>query len=102
MPRSARNDTRAVSESLYSARILIRLQIGVNDPQGLTVLGSLRDIGHDEVRGVRVGKIIELTLPADDEAQARELVDRMCRDLLVNPVIESYEVELRSGEQAGV
>ena len=41
-------------------------------------------------------------LPADDEAQARELVDRMCRDLLVNPVIESYEVELRAGEQAGV
>ena len=53
-----------MSESFYSARVLIRLQSDVNDPQGLTVLGSLRDIGHEEVRGVRVGKIIELTLIA--------------------------------------
>jgi phosphoribosylformylglycinamidine synthase PurS subunit len=91
-----------VSASLYSARVLIRLQSGVNDPQGLTVLGSLRDIGHDEVRGVRVGKVIDLQLQAADEEQARELINQMCRDLLVNPVIESYEVELHAGEQAGV
>jgi phosphoribosylformylglycinamidine synthase len=91
-----------VSESFYSARVLIRLQSDVNDPQGLTVLGSLRDIGHEQVRGVRVGKIIDVTLQASDEAQALELIDRMCRDLLVNPVIESYEVELRTGAQSGV
>ena len=82
-----------MSEQTFTARVAVRLKPVVNDPQGLTVLASLRDLGYARVEDVRVGKIIDLTLSAPGEAAAREQIDAMCRDLLVNPVIESYEIE---------
>ena len=82
-----------MSEQTFTARVAVRLKPVVNDPQGLTVLGSLRDLGYAEIEDVRVGKIIDLTLSAPDEAAARARIDTMCRDLLVNPVIETYEIE---------
>ena len=82
-----------MSEQTFTARVAVRLKPVVNDPQGLTVLGSLRDLGYAEIEDVRVGKIIDLTLSAPDEAAARAQIDTMCRDLLVNPVIETYEIE---------
>ena len=78
----------------YAARVTVRLTPGVNDPQGNTVRDGLRSLGHADVRDVRVGKVVELVLEAGSEDEARERVEAMCRDLLANPVIESYAVEL--------
>ena len=78
----------------YQALITVRLTSGVNDPQGNAVAERLEAMGHADVRGVRVGRVVELTLDAPDEAAARARVDELCRDLLANPVIETWELDI--------
>jgi phosphoribosylformylglycinamidine synthase len=75
------------------ATVLVRPKPGILDPQGDAVLGSLRHLGFD-VEGVRVGKVVDLELPADDPAAARAAVERMCEQLLANPLIESFDIEV--------
>jgi phosphoribosylformylglycinamidine synthase PurS subunit len=83
-----------MSPNRYRARVDVRLDANVNDPQGNAVREGLHSLGHEDVSGVRIGKIVELTLEAPDEAAARERVDRMCHELLANPIIESFEIEV--------
>ena len=78
---------------LYRARVTVQLNASVNDPQGLTVRGSLHDLGFADVREVRIGKLINIELLADSESEAGERAEAMCRQLLVNPVIESFAIE---------
>lgn len=76
------------------ARIKITLKNGVLDPQGKAIETALGAMGIAGVAGVRQGKFIEVDLAETDEARARETVERMCRDLLANTVIENYAYEL--------
>ena len=75
------------------ATVLVRPKPGILDPQGQAVETSLRHLGFD-VAGARVGKLVELEIGTDDEAEARAQLERMCEQLLANPLIESYEIEL--------
>ena len=75
------------------ATVLIRPKQGILDPQGQAVEASLQHLGFTAA-AVRVGKLIELDVAAPDAAAAREQVERMCEQLLANPLIESYEIEL--------
>lgn len=77
---------------MFSARVDIVLKPGIADPQGLTIERALPALGYDGVKNVRVGKLIELELEADDLEHARTSLSEMCERLLANPVIESYEV----------
>ena len=77
----------------YVARVLVRPKTEVRDPQGEAVLTALRSLGHD-VAEVRTGKEIVVTFEARDETAAREAAERMGDQLLANPVIESYAVEV--------
>ena len=63
-------------------------------PAGTAVESGLKQLGYTDVEDVRIGKYIELTLSAADEAKAREQLDQMCDQLLANPVIENYRFEL--------
>jgi phosphoribosylformylglycinamidine synthase subunit PurS len=76
------------------ATVLVRPKAGILDAQGDAVGRALEHLGF-AVSGARVGKIVDLEVTADDEAGAREQVERMCEQLLANPLIESYEIELR-------
>jgi phosphoribosylformylglycinamidine synthase PurS subunit len=76
------------------ATVLVRPKEGILDPQGQAVGNSLRQLGF-AVADARVGRLVELELEVDDSDQARELVGRMCEQLLANPLVESYEIELR-------
>jgi phosphoribosylformylglycinamidine synthase len=67
---------------------------GILDPQGRAVERSLPHLGIEGVSAVRVGRRVELTVEAADEAAARAVVDRLAGDLLSNPLIEAYEVEV--------
>ena len=67
---------------------------GILDPQGRAVEGSLGHLGIEGVSEVRVGRRVELTVEAADEGAARAVVERLASDLLSNPLIEAYEVEL--------
>ena len=66
---------------------------GILDPQGRAVEGSLGHLGIEGVAGVRVGRRVELTVEADDEATARMTVERLASELFSNPLIESYAIE---------
>jgi phosphoribosylformylglycinamidine synthase len=76
----------------YTFEVLVRLKPGLLDPQGKAVEGSLPAMGWSNVSGVRVGKHVELTVEAADEASARAQVVEMASRLLSNPVIEEYQV----------
>lgn len=76
------------------AKIHVSLKASVFDPQGETVNKSLRSMGFDEVEGVRVGKLIEVTLKTNDKTIAEVRVRDMCEKLLTNAVIEKYSFEL--------
>lgn len=78
------------------ARITITLKTGVLDPQGRAIQTALGAMGIDGVNDVRQGKFIEVDIAGTDAAQAKALVERMCKDLLANLVIENYSYELVS------
>ena len=76
------------------ATVLVRPKQGILDPQGEAVTSSLQHLGFG-VTDVRVGRLIDVELPEETAAdQARAEVERMCEQLLANPLIESYEIEL--------
>jgi phosphoribosylformylglycinamidine synthase subunit PurS len=66
---------------------------GILDPQGRAVERSLPHLGVEGVADVRVGRRVELTVEAADEASARAVVERLAGELLSNPLIERFEVE---------
>ena len=68
---------------------------GILDPQGRAVESSLGHLGIDGVSAVRVGRRVELTVAAADETAARATVERLAGELLSNPLIESFDIELR-------
>ena len=74
--------------------MLVRPKAGILDPQGQAVETSLRHLGF-AVDDARVGRLVDLDVDASDAADARAQLERMCEQLLANPLIESYEIELR-------
>ncbi len=76
------------------ATVLVRPKPGILDPQGEAVNNSLRQLGF-AVEEARVGRVIDLELRNGDREQARAELERMCEQLLANPLIESYEIEVR-------
>ncbi len=79
---------------MYLARIYVTLKPAVNDPQGLTVLNSLKQLGFASVGDVRVGKYLEVQVEESDRSQAETLIADMCNKLLSNPVIEQFSFDL--------
>lgn len=76
------------------ARITVTLKSGVLDPQGKAIEHALGSLGFAGINDVRQGKYIEVKLAETDETRAREQVERMCKDLLANTVIENYSYEI--------
>jgi phosphoribosylformylglycinamidine synthase subunit PurS len=77
------------------ATVLVRPKEGILDPQGQAVEESLRHLGFS-VGSARVGRVVDLELAADDPAETRAEVERMCEQLLANALIESYEIEIEA------
>jgi phosphoribosylformylglycinamidine synthase subunit PurS len=75
------------------ATVLVRPKQGILDPQGQAVEDSLRHLGF-AVGEARIGRVVDLEVDAVDAVQARAEVERMCEELLANPLIESYEIEI--------
>ena len=75
------------------ATVLVRPKPGILDPQGNAVGSSLRQLGFN-VEQARVGRVVDLELDAASRDEARSQVERMCAELLANPLIESFEIEL--------
>jgi phosphoribosylformylglycinamidine synthase len=75
------------------ATVLVRPKPGILDPQGEAVESSLRQLGF-VVEQARVGRVVDLELGAGNPEQAKADLERMCEQLLANPLIESYEITL--------
>jgi len=75
------------------ATVLVRPKPGILDPQGEAVEISLRQLGF-AVEDARVGRVVDLELEEGDPDQARAELERMCEQLLANPLIESYEISV--------
>ena len=75
------------------ATVLVRPKQGILDPQGQAVESSLRQLGFS-VGEARVGRVVDIEVESTDPVAARADVERMCEQLLANPLIESYEIEL--------
>ncbi len=76
------------------ARVEVRLKHGVADPEGDNTLKALNLLGFEQVAAVRSIRAFELDLRTEDEAQAREDLEAMCKRLLANPVVHDYSFEL--------
>ncbi|HKY11871.1 MAG TPA: phosphoribosylformylglycinamidine synthase subunit PurS [Gaiellaceae bacterium] len=77
------------------ATVLVRPKPGILDPQGEAVESSLRQLGFS-VADARIGRVVDLEVDASDAAAARTEIEQMCEQLLANPLIESYEIEIQA------
>jgi phosphoribosylformylglycinamidine synthase len=74
-------------------KILIRLKNQILEPQGKVIEQSLKSLGFEEFTNIRQGKLIEVDLPDTlNEKERLEKIDAACKKLLVNEIIEEYEV----------
>jgi phosphoribosylformylglycinamidine synthase subunit PurS len=80
-------------------RVLVRLKPGILDVQGAAVQRALAGLGFGDVRGLRVGKLVEVDVDAATAAQARDRVDEMCKRLLANTILEDYTIEAEAGDR---
>jgi phosphoribosylformylglycinamidine synthase subunit PurS len=79
---------------MYHARIYVTLKKSILDPKGKAAFGALKNIGFTGISDVRIGKVVDLVVEAADEAEARDTARQACEKLLVNEVMEEYEIEL--------
>ena len=77
------------------AKVFVTPKAAVLDPQGAAVRDAMRHLGMAEVESVRIGKYLELEI-GDGGKQVEERLHQLCRDLLSNPVIEDYRLEVAS------
>jgi phosphoribosylformylglycinamidine synthase PurS subunit len=79
------------------ARVYVNLKPGVLDPQGKAIHHSVELLGFSGIADIRQGKYFELALDSSlSEGEARESVARMAREVLSNPIIEDYRVEIEA------
>ena len=79
---------------MFLAKVYIQLKPSVNDPEGLTIRGGLRQLGFESVADVRSGKYMQIRLDESDADVAESRVAEMCEQLLANPIIEDFSFDL--------
>lgn len=77
-----------------TAQIFVTLKKTVLDPQGQTIQRALNSMGHPEIASVRQGKYFEIELTGVDRATAEAVMAKVAEDVLSNPVIEEFRVEI--------
>ncbi|MEM6400946.1 MAG: phosphoribosylformylglycinamidine synthase subunit PurS [Cyanobacteria bacterium P01_D01_bin.116] len=82
----------------YQAKIFVTLRPSVLDPAGVAVQSGLKQMEYNNVEQVRIGKYIELMITSDSEDSARQDLDKICDQMLANPVIENYRFDLTEVE----
>ena len=79
---------------MYQVQIEITLKPTVMDAQGTTIEKALHKMGHENTSNVRIGKFITMEIDAACSGCARSAAEQMCAELLANPIIEQYEVQV--------
>lgn len=79
---------------MYKAEINVTLKKSVLDPQGQTVLHALSSLGYQDAKDLRIGKYFQLIVDEKDRAKAESRIREMCDKVLINPVIEEYNLKI--------
>ena len=79
---------------MFEVKIYITFKEGVVDPQGIIIKGALESLGYRSIYDVRMGKYIQMKLDTQDKEKAESDLEKMCTELLANPVIEDYRYEI--------
>jgi len=79
---------------IFRAEVIITPREGVLDTQGKAVEKTLINLGYTAICKVRVGRIVTMELDAQDASAAKDMLRAMCRDLLVNDLIETFKISL--------
>jgi len=80
---------------MYKAEITVTLRPSILDPQGKAAHHALGELGFQGIGQVRIGKLIELQIEADDATQAERIATETADKLLANPVMEDYRIVIR-------
>jgi phosphoribosylformylglycinamidine synthase len=80
---------------MYEAKIKIGLKKGVSDPEGANTLKALHLLGFKTVKEVKTIRTIDLIIDGKNKDEVKKQVEQMCQRLLTNPVIHTYEIEIR-------
>jgi phosphoribosylformylglycinamidine synthase subunit PurS len=84
-------------EVLVKAKVYVTLKSGVLDPQGKAIKHSVELLGYDGIADIRQGKYFEVALDRSlDPTKAQAVAERLANDVLSNPVIEDYRVEIEA------
>lgn len=79
------------------AVVTVTLKPSILDPQGEAVYQAIRGMGLKEVKSVRIGKHIELEIEGGQEKAIRAQLEKISGELLSNPVMENFHLDLRAG-----
>lgn len=79
---------------MYKAIVNITLRKSILDPQGKAAHNALKNLGLNEINQVRIGKLIELDVDADNKEEAHQVAKTACSKLLANEVMEDFEIEI--------
>lgn len=79
---------------MYKANIYITLRKSILDPKGKATLHALHSLEFNSITHARIGKFIELTVEAESDEKATEMVDQACQKLMANLVMEDYRFDL--------
>lgn len=83
---------------LYHVQVEITLKPTVMDAQGTTIERALHKLGHEGVKNVRIGKFVTMDVEAKCPGCAKKAAEEMCKELLANPIIEQYDVQVAEAE----
>ena len=75
--------------------VTVTLKKDVLDPQGKVDQQTLKNMGYETIENVRQGKYFEIELNETDKQKSHEIIDNICKKLLINPVIENYKINLK-------
>ena len=79
----------------FLVKVYINLKPTVNDPQGIAIENALQTLGFSGISEIRTGKYFKLAIASENLAKAKWIIDEACQKLLSNPVIETYEYEIK-------
>ena len=88
--------------SRFRLEIRVIPRPGLLDPEGKAIQHALRSLDYEQVREVRVGKVLYLDVEAASEDEAREGAEAMCRRLLANPVTEDFDIDVQDVKEETV
>jgi phosphoribosylformylglycinamidine synthase subunit PurS len=81
---------------MYKAKVNVTLRKSILDPKGKATHHALQNLGLNDVKEVRIGKLIELDIEAKTEDEARKIADTACTQLLANEVMEDYTIQIEN------